>query len=119
MPKTNCRYVSTGYYEVLIRNIIITFPGFIDSSVSIERVVDILLKHIPDISDRKAYLRLYDELSIKKPSENAIDTDVIKLWLLTTPLCSWRELAWALFITELDSALVELKKVFIAGNECM
>ena len=79
-------------------------------------MVDILLKHI---SDRKAYLRLYDELSIKKPSENAIDSDVIKLWLLTTPLCSWRELAWAIFVTELDTALVELKKVFITGNECM
>ena len=76
-------------------------------------MLDILLKHIPD---RKAYLRLYNELCIEKPSENAIDSDVIKLWLLTTPMCSWRELAWALFVTELDSALVELKKVFIAGN---
>ena len=79
-------------------------------------MVDILLKHIPD---RKAYLMLYDELNIKKPSVNAIDSNVLKLWLLTTPLCSWRELAWALFVTKLDTALVELKKVFITGNECM
>ena len=79
-------------------------------------MVDVLSKHIPD---REGYVRLYNELSIKKPSESAIDSDVIKLWLLTSPLCSWRELAWALFVTELDSALVELKEMFIAGNKCV
>ena len=56
------------------------------------------------------YKVLYRELySIPPPTPGSHSMFGIKLWLLTSPMRSWTELAWGLYRSHLDNALKQTR----------
>ena len=56
------------------------------------------------------YKVLYRELySIPPPTHGSHSMLGIKLWLLTSPMRSWMELAWGLYRSHLDNALKQAR----------
>ena len=60
---------------------------------------------------QKDYEKLYRELrSIPPPPKGGpYGISGIKLWLLTSPMRSWTELAWGLYRSHLDTALKQAR----------
>ena len=60
---------------------------------------------------------LYRELySIPPPTHGSHSMLGIKLWLLTSPMRSWMELAWGLYRSHLDNALKQARLQVIEGD---
>ena len=86
--------------------------SFFLSKSKVERVIQTLRQEDYEI--------LYRELhSVPPPKDGAYSMLGIKLWLLTSPMRSWMELAWGLYRSCLDDALKQARHEIIKeeGNE--
>ena len=86
----------------------------LDTSPNLDRgiVKKLVSKHA---KSRQALERLYKYMRLPPLPVNMPDLAGIDLWLLTCP-CSWRELAWTFYRCQLPAAVIEVKKIFIEGD---
>ena len=64
--------------------------------------------------EQKDYEPLYRELhSIPPPKYGSYSMSGIQLWLLTSPMRTWTELAWGLYRSCLDNALKQARHEII------
>ena len=88
---------------IIIHFVFCTDTSFFLSKQKVEMLLQMSLK-------QEDYKALYRELySIPPPEVGSNSMLGIKLWLLTSPLRSWMELAWGLYRSHLDKALKQAR----------
>ena len=80
--------------------------------VNQRKIHELLEQYIPSIKD---YTTFYQQLMLKSPSGYWHKFASIDFWLLTCPL-SWRELAWCFYKCNIPTAVIEIKRKFIHGE---
>ena len=100
---TLCANIRTASCELTYFVFMTTDTSFYLTKSNVEMVLQSNL-------GQEDYKVLYRELySIPPPTHGSHSMLGIKLWLLTSPMRSWMELAWGLYRSHLDNALKQAR----------
>ena len=100
---TSCANIRSASFEFTYSVFMTTDTSFYLTKSKVEMVLQSNL-------GQEDYKILYRELySIPPPTHGSHSMLGIKLWLLTSPMRSWMELAWGLYRSHLDNALKQAR----------